>query len=283
MSHRSGRMLIHRNASRKLAPAMLGLLLAAMLAPAAAEEILRPRDKVAFEAELKALQEKYGKAPDSMGSGTVEPVPVSASASAPEPAESALAASESADQARAADAAEPASAAAVGKAADPAAPSAPVPSAVPASEDRPVLQFSGTVLKPRRGELANESKTDESIVAAAATPIAPSQSALPVRKLSDPDANRRNAEELVDAPALRVTLLPVGQRQFLLREQIYDAESLEIYLRQLNQSIDSVILLSEPDHPIEIGHLVALGRLGRALRVPTMYQQGGNLRALSVR
>ena len=131
--------------------------------------------------------------------------------------------------------------------------------------------FEGTTLAPRGRDAAAS-------VLSSTTPTRPVRDVAPMQRLTPPAS--ANADGI---PALRVALLPVGQHQFQLREQIYDVDSLEIYLRQLQQPIDSVVLLSEDGRRIELGHLVALGRLGRLLRVPTLYQQGTQLRALNIR
>jgi hypothetical protein len=366
-----------------LARAVLGLLVTATLVPAAAEEILRPRDKGAFEAELKALQEKYGTAPSSVSSTEVEAAaePAAASGQASvvaevsvvEAAESAQAVGPASLRAPAAGtrtagegasstaggepapmfpgtllkprgkvdaaaagtagsvtastatdapvgptdavAATPAGTAAGASTATPAertlefsgtlitprkadavrqpaaqsgsasAASTPARSEPDADPAEPTLEFSGTMISPRKGDAARQqppaARTPSTTASAPSVPAA--QPLLPMRRLSDPDPTRRQADDQAGVPALRIALLPVGERQFMLREQIYDAESLEIYLLQLKQPIDSIVLLSEPGQRIELGHLVALGELGRAMRVPTLYEQGGNLRALSVR
>ncbi len=326
---------------RGLGRALLATLLASTAATAMADEILRPRDKAAFEAELKALQEKYG-VPDAAtaegGADTAIAVAVPSAQAAPaaqvaaadEPAaEPSVIVVDTTKPGRALDAAAPTPAATDAPSATPTSAAAPMfpgtllqprrkdgvvaqstpesdrtagappPSsaatvlqadetdvarsprstaqdASPAAADAaPALQFSGTMLTPRGGAARAET---------AAAPSAPvsGDAAMPTRRLSPPSGANRG-DEMVGVPALRIALLPVGQKQFLLREQIYDAESLEIYLRKLDQPIDSVVLLAEADHIIELGHLVALGQLSRTLRVPTLYQQGGNLRALSVR
>lgn len=319
---------------RGLGCAVLAALLASTAVTAVAEEILRPRDKAAFEAELKALQDKYGAAPAPaddaetaivVAEPTAQPVPA-----APVPANTDAADTESAaivvDASGAEHVTETAAVEPEASAPPPAAPlfpgtllqprrisdtvaeaapapdnvdQAPADSLTPSQPDGakgvdstraisaptasapadapPTLQFSGTVLTPRGAEAASAQAASEP-----AATVSP-QAAMPTRRLSPPAEPIRSADELDGAPALRIALLPVGQKQFLLREQVYDAESLEIYLRKLEQPIDSVVLLDEADHPIELGHLVALGQLSRTLRVPTLYQQGNNLRALSVR
>lgn len=148
------------------------------------------------------------------------------------------------------------------------------PTATPAASQTPSTPlFPGTTLAPRGPEAAARVLAEPAPAAGTGT--------LPTRRLS-PDQGQATPDNEAGA-ALRIALLPVGRQQFRFREQVYDAESLEIYLRQLGQPIDSVVLLSEPGSSIELGHLIALGRLGRVLRVPTLYQQGGQLRALSVR
>jgi len=99
---------------------------------------------------------------------------------------------------------------------------------------------------------------------------------------SDPDPAPAPAQEVT---AIRVTLLPVGERQFMLAEQVYDGAALELQLAQmqLRQPLDSVILLSSEERKIGIPHLLELARLGRELNVPALYQDGDALKAIAGR
>ena len=87
------------------------------------------------------------------------------------------------------------------------------------------------------------------------------------------------------APALRITLLPVGERQFMLAEEVYDGAALELHLAQMRarQPLDSVILLSDSERKIEIPHLLELARLGRELNIPALYQDGDSIKAIAGR
>lgn len=87
------------------------------------------------------------------------------------------------------------------------------------------------------------------------------------------------------AKALRVTLLPVGENQFMLAEQVYDGAALGLQLAQMQakQPLDSVILLSDEDRQIGIPHLIELARLGRELNFPALYQDGEAIKAIAGR
>lgn len=84
---------------------------------------------------------------------------------------------------------------------------------------------------------------------------------------------------------VRVTLLPVGENQFLLSEQVFDGTALELHLAQLQtkQNLDRVILLSNNERKIEIPHLLELARLGRKLNIPALYQDGDEIKAIAGR
>ncbi len=84
---------------------------------------------------------------------------------------------------------------------------------------------------------------------------------------------------------VRVTLLPVGENQFLLSDQVFDGPALELHLAQLQtkQNLDRVILLSNNERKIEIPHLLELARLGRKLNIPALYQDGDKIKAMAGR
>lgn len=168
----------------KQAISQLGIaaLLLALTLPAAAEEMIRPRGQAAYEAELKALNAKYG-------------------------------------------------------------PQAKVSELREQTEEEP--------------------------------PPTASSAAVPAARTVAPSA----------APALRVTLLPVGENQFMLADQVYDGAALGLQLAQMQakQPLDSVILLSDEERQIGIPHLIELARLGRELNFPALYQDGEAIKAIAGR
>ncbi len=107
----------------------------------------------------------------------------------------------------------------------------------------------------------------------------------PVASASAPPAARSVAPGEAAAPALRVTLLPVGENQFMLADQVYDGAALGLQLAQMQakQPLDSVILLSNEERQIGIPHLIELARLGRELNFPALYQDGEAIKAIAGR
>ncbi|MCU0757439.1 MAG: hypothetical protein MUE46_20400 [Xanthomonadales bacterium] len=159
---------------------------------ASADTILSPRTKAEHEADLKALQDKYGPARDDAAALT-------ASSVSPRP-----------------------------------------PAAEPAPAARPAVP------------------------AAAPTP--------------GPAAPAAAGSERV-----RVTLYPEGARGFLFNGKSYDTASLTQVLQELGrqQRMDSLLLLESEDRIVELTHVVELAKLGKALKLPTMYQQGQEFKSIS--
>ncbi len=91
--------------------------------------------------------------------------------------------------------------------------------------------------------------------------------------------------DLVPGQKLRIELLPHGDGEFLFQDQVYDGLALEEALADLKRGhlIDQVILLNDPDRPIQIDHLLALARIGRNLELLTAYQQGDELKLISAK
>lgn len=161
------------------------LIVLALLSPlcSATETILSPRTKAEHEADLKALQEKYGPARDDAAALTVDSRPVPASISTPAPESSRGS-------------------------------SAPPPAA---------------------------------------------------------------------AQRMRVTLYPDGDRGFLYNEERYDTTALTQLLADLGrrERLDSLLLLEREDRVVGLTHVVELAKLGKALKLPTMYQQGSEFKSIS--
>ena len=101
---------------------------------------------------------------------------------------------------------------------------------------------------------------------------------------AEPPAKTTSSKELA-GNGLRVTLLPVGEKQFLLSEQVFDGSALELHLAKLQakRELNSVILLSNADRRIEIPHLLELSRLSRELNFPALYQDGNEIKAIAGR
>lgn len=162
------------------------LIAAVLVSPSASatDTILSPRSKAEHEADLKALQEKYGPARDDAAALTVDSRPVPTVTPAPTPARS-----------------------------------APAPTAPP--------------------------------------PVA--------------------------AQRIRITLYPDGDRGFLYNEKRYDTTTLTQLLNDLGrqQRLDSLLLLERDDRLVELTHVVELAKLGKALKLPTMYQQGSEFKSIS--
>lgn len=91
--------------------------------------------------------------------------------------------------------------------------------------------------------------------------------------------------DLIPGQKLRIELLPHGENQFLFQDQVYDGLALEQALAEVKRGhlIDQVILLNDPDRPIQIDHLLELARIGRDLELLTAYQQGGELKLISAK
>lgn len=163
------------------------ILIAAALLSAqasATETILSPRSKAEHEADLKALQEKYGPARDDAAALTVDSRPTAPIGATPAPARS-----------------------------------APAPAAPP--------------------------------------PVA--------------------------AQRVRITLYPDGDRGFLYNDKRYDTTALTQLLGDLGrqQRLDSLLLLERDERLVELTHVVELAKLGKALKLPTMYQQGSEFKSIS--
>ncbi len=82
---------------------------------------------------------------------------------------------------------------------------------------------------------------------------------------------------------VRIELLPHGERDFLFQDQVYDETSLTQALGNVQRGyvIDQIVLLTESEHPIQLDHVLELGRMGRALSVTTSYQQGNDLKQIT--
>jgi len=91
--------------------------------------------------------------------------------------------------------------------------------------------------------------------------------------------------DLIPGQKLKIEILPHGDNQFLFQDEVFDTLSLEEALLDVkrNYVIDRIILLTTPDRPIQIDHLLELARLGRQLEVLTAYQQGTELKLISAK
>mgnify|MGYP006872495560 CR=1 FL=1 len=91
--------------------------------------------------------------------------------------------------------------------------------------------------------------------------------------------------DLIPGQKLKVEILPHGDNQFLFQDEVFDALGLEDALLGVkrNYVIDQIILLTTPDRPIQIDHLLELARLGKQLEVLTAYQQGTELKLISAK
>ena len=82
---------------------------------------------------------------------------------------------------------------------------------------------------------------------------------------------------------LRIELMPHGDRDFRFQDQVFDVNSLTQALGNVQRGyvIEQIVLLTESDNPIQLDHLLELGRIGRELAVPTSYQQGNQLKLIT--
>lgn len=82
---------------------------------------------------------------------------------------------------------------------------------------------------------------------------------------------------------IRVTLYPEGDRGFLFNGRSYDTAALTRALQELGrqQRMDSLMLLETEDRLVELTHVVELAKLGKALKLPTVYQQGQEFKSIS--
>lgn len=88
---------------------------------------------------------------------------------------------------------------------------------------------------------------------------------------------------LAPGQKLRIELMPHGERDFRFQDQVFDVNSLSQALGNVQRGyvIEQIVLLTEQDNPIQIDHLLELGRIGRDLAVPTSYQQGNELKLIT--
>lgn len=106
----------------------------------------------------------------------------------------------------------------------------------------------------------------------------------PSKSQPSPGANRlAMPADIAPGQKVRIELLPHGERDFLFQEQVYDASSLTQALGNVQRGyvIDQIVLLTEAERPIQIDHLLEVGRLGRELGVPASYQQGNELKLIT--
>ncbi|MCU0756796.1 MAG: hypothetical protein MUE46_17075 [Xanthomonadales bacterium] len=132
----------------------------------------------------------------------------------------------------------------------------------PARDDAAALTASSTTPRP-----------------AAGNPVLPAPGAAPaVRPPPAPVAPPEAGSERV-----RVTLYPEGNRGFLYNGKSYDTAALTQVLQELGrqQRMDSLLLLESEDRIVELTHVVELAKLGKALKLPTMYQQGQEFKSIS--
>jgi len=78
-------------------------------------------------------------------------------------------------------------------------------------------------------------------------------------------------------------LYPDGDRGFLYNEERYDTTALTQLLADLGrrERLDSLLLLEREDRVVGLTHVVELAKLGKALKLPTMYQQGSEFKSIS--
>ncbi len=88
---------------------------------------------------------------------------------------------------------------------------------------------------------------------------------------------------LTPGQKLRIELMPHGDRDFQFQDQVFDVSSLSQALGNVQRGyvIEQIVLLTEKEHPIQLDHLLELGRIGRDLAVPTSYQQGNELKLIT--
>lgn len=87
----------------------------------------------------------------------------------------------------------------------------------------------------------------------------------------------------VAAQRIRITLYPDGDRGFIYNEERYDTAALTRMLADLGrrERLDSLLLLEREDRVVELTHIVELAKLGKSLKLPTMYQQGSEFKSIS--
>lgn len=109
----------------------------------------------------------------------------------------------------------------------------------------------------------------------------------PVPPTSVPAPSRSTPTSVAPPPVaaqrVRITLYPDGDRGFLYNEKRYDTTALTQLLGDLGrqQRLDSLLLLERDERLVELTHVVELAKLGKALKLPTMYQQGSEFKSIS--
>lgn len=84
---------------------------------------------------------------------------------------------------------------------------------------------------------------------------------------------------------VRIELYAHGLSKFTFSGQTYDVASLQPVLEELAKKykLDHIVLLNAPDTLVELSHLVELAKLGKALALPAVYQEGKELKAVDTR
>lgn len=107
------------------------------------------------------------------------------------------------------------------------------------------------------------------------------------RLLADAAASVALGATSAPAPGtkVRIELYPSGLNKFTFSAQIYDVASLQPVLEELatKYKLDHIVLLNGPESLVELSHLVELAKLGKALALPAVYQEGNELKAVDTR
>lgn len=90
---------------------------------------------------------------------------------------------------------------------------------------------------------------------------------------------------VADAQRVRVSLLPEAGGRFKLNNDSYDTQAMIRKLTDLNKrsKIDAVLLIEDKSQVIEVAHIVELAKIGQALKLPTLYQQGQEFKSISTK
>ena len=124
--------------------------------------------------------------------------------------------------------------------------------------------------------------------ASADAPIASESAASSdARLLADAAASVALGGATAPAPGTkaRIELYAHGTSKFTFSGQTYDVVSLQPVLEELAKryKLDHIVLLNAPDALVELSHLVELAKLGKALALPAVYQEGKELKAVDTR
>lgn len=124
----------------------------------------------------------------------------------------------------------------------------------------------------------DDAQLKSAVVAAGAHPVPAAAAAAPATTVSG-----RTLAGVAVGSRLRVALLPVGADRFSFDGQSFDVDSLTVELQALagSYTLDTLVLMEQPDAEIQALHLVELSKLSAAFGIPALYQRGDTLQAVA--